>query len=269
MLLLLALSITLMIFDYRQQHLQALRAFLSTLVTPAQYVVSWPGRLLTATETNLATHSALLSENAELRNQGLMLNARLQKMLALEQENKQLRELLKAAPHTGADRVLIAQLLAVNSDPFVNELLIDKGSESGVFVGQQVLDANGIMGQVMQVNPMSSRVLLITDIRSAVPVQNVRTGSRAVAAGLGSLDTLSLLNVPVTADVRVGDAFLSSGLDGRYTAGYPMGIVESVQSVPGEQFAKISVKPNAQINRSQQVLLIWAPANNLKPSRAR
>jgi rod shape-determining protein MreC len=163
--------------------------------------------------------------------------------------------------------VLIAQLLAVDTDPFVNQVVLDKGLHDGVFIGQPVLDANGVLGKVIQLGPWTSRVLLVNDNHSGVPVQITRNGIRAIAMGDSYSGKLKLVNIPQTVDVIAGDMLVTSGLGENFPAGYPVGQVLSVVKDPGMQFAAIDVQPSAHADRSRQVLLVW-PNQNQKAADA-
>jgi rod shape-determining protein MreC len=156
--------------------------------------------------------------------------------------------------------MLVAQLLAVSNDPLTQQVTLDRGTQAGVFIGQPVLDAYGVIGQIVDVTPFTSHAMLISDSRSAIPVQNNRTGMRSVVAGTGYADQLSLLNVSVTADVAVGDVLVTSGLGGGFPFGYPVGEVASVQQNSGERFAVIGVTPRAHLDKSRQVILLWPSA---------
>lgn len=249
------LSLSLLYLDY-QHLLIKIRPALSSIVIPIQYSVAMPGRILRMAEANLASHDALLKENANLRKKQFHIQIKLQKFAALEQENQQLRALLKASEHMHNERFLAAQVLSLTTDPLAQQIILDKGSKAGVYVGQAVLDADGIMGQVIEVGPVTSRVLLITDPRSAVPVQNSRNGLRGIVVGIGK-HNLRMMHIAETMDIRVGDLLVSSGLGGRYPAGYRVGLVRKVARITGEHFATVDVIPSAHIDRSQYVLLIW------------
>lgn len=259
-----------MVLDHRQHYLSPVRNVLTAVVAPVQYAISMPVKFINNLNADLSGRQKLLAENSALRAQQLLLQAQLQKLLALENENTQLRALLASAAHTRNQRVVVAQLLAVDTDPLISEVVLDKGQRDGIYVGQPVLDAFGIIGQVIQIGPLTSRVLLITDLRSAVPVQDTRSGVRGLVVGAGKLSDLSLTDIPNTVDVRVGDVLVTSGLGGRYPAGYPVGIIKAVRHNPSEQFTQIAVQSKAHLNRSQQVLLIWPPkspaSDVMKPS---
>jgi rod shape-determining protein MreC len=258
----------LIICDYRGSQLKPLRAQLSFIVAPIQYLADWPTRFIDALKINVTSREALLASNKTLRAKQLVLESQLQQMHALEQENQQLRALLNAVPRTNSQHFVAAQLLAITSDLSTQQMVLDKGSNDGVYLGQAVIDADGIMGQVVEVNPVTSRVLLISDPRSGVPIQNSRNGWRGIVAGKASLEELSLLHVPQTADVKVGDLLISSGLGQRYPAGYPVGRVKAIVHYSGEHFTTVSVTPSAHLNSSTQVLLIWPEVIKLAPVKS-
>ncbi|MBS0357839.1 MAG: rod shape-determining protein MreC, partial [Proteobacteria bacterium] len=189
LLLAVILSIVLMTLDHQHRVLEPVRKVLTVAVLPLQFLVDTPVRMVNWLDLSITTHQSLLSENAELRGQLLLLKSQVQKFEALEQENTQLRELLQSSTRVEG-KVEVVQLLSVSADPFVHQIVLDKGSNHGVYVGQPVLDANGIMGQVIRVTPFTSEVLLITDTRSAIPVQDSRNNLRAIATGSGSYGTL-------------------------------------------------------------------------------
>lgn len=250
------LAFSFMVLDHRSSTFHRWRLQLSVAVVPIQVLVSAPIRTVHWLSTSVTTQQRLLSENATLRAHEFLLESKLQKLLALERENAQLRELLKSTSKVGG-RVEVAQLLAVDLDPTLQQIALDKGKREHVYFGQPVLDAYGVMGQVVDVGILTSKVLLITDTRSAIPVQDYRNGMRAIAAGLGNSAQLALINVPDTNDITVGDLFVTSGLGLRYPVGYPVGIVRKIAKVPGRRFATILLTPSAHLDQTQQVLLVW------------
>ena len=246
----------LILSDVHGNHLKSVRSFLTTVTLPIQYAVDYPIQWVETVGSNLKRRKYLIKENRKLKTQQLILQAKLQRNEFLKEENKQLRELLQSSASV-SNHVTTARILAVDANPLSQQVIINKGSRNGIFVGQPVLDANGILGQVIQVDPMSSRVLLITDPRSAVPVQDSRNDFRATILGNGPENLLKLVNVPETTDIKVGDSLVSSGLGLRYPVGYPVGVVKSIYRSPGQAFASIQVSPVADISRSRLVLLVW------------
>lgn len=246
--------------DKRLEAFVSIRAALSLPLAPLQYIVSWPTNFIDNIKSIISTHDDLVSENLSLKAEQLLLRSQLQRLIAIETENDYLKALFQSSKQVKG-KTLIAELLAVDFEPFVNQVVLNKGTRDGVYIGQPVLDATGIMGQVVSAGPITSRVLLINDPRSGIAVQDVRNGVRAVAVGDSYSGKLRLMYVPNTADIKVDDIFLSSGLGDRYPEGYPVGKVISVSKDPAKQFAEVHVQPSAQLNSSRQVLLIWNPKN--------
>jgi rod shape-determining protein MreC len=252
----LVFSIGLMFSDYRYHYLDNVRSGFSLIVSPLQYAVDYPVRVVGWVQSLVSAKKALIDENMRLRYQQIMLEAELQKLLIIQKENSQLKELLLTSSQADM-RAMAAQILAVDTSNTRQIVILNKGNRDGVYAGQPVLDAKGVMGQVVDVGPMTSTVLLISDSKSAVPVRNNRTGERAILVGTNKLDQLSLINLPKTASIHPGDVLVTSGLGRRYPEGYPVGKVEKVSSIPGEDFVKVGVSPIALLNRNRLVLLIW------------
>ena len=167
-------------------------------------------------------------------------------MAELAAENVRLRNLLNAT-ELFQDSVLVSDLIGVSPDPTRHTILIDRGEDNGVFVGQSVLDADGLMGQVIEVYSSSSKVLLISDSSHALPVQVLRNGVRSIAEGLGDFKQRRLRHVSPTTDIKVGDRLVSSGLGDRYPVGYPVGVVTSVDMVSGSAYLNVLLEPSARI----------------------
>lgn len=245
-----------MIADHKGRHLDTVRGVLATLVYPLQYAVDIPIKAGTWMAETVTTRSELLGQNDRLRRESLRIQSKLEKFAELEAENRRLRRLLDSSTKV-SERVLIAELLSVDMNPFSRKIVLNKGTRDGVYSGQSLIDSNGIMGQVVHAGPFSSNALLITDPSHALPVQSHRTGLRAVAVGTGPLNQLELLHIPNNADIGVGDLLVTSGLGGRFPSGYPVGHVTSVERDRGRPFATVRVEPTARLERNREVLLVW------------
>lgn len=248
-------SVVLMSIDHRKDLVEPLRGTLSATVHPVRMAASLPGDITDMLGRQLQGRRQLMAEIDRLRDQQLLNEARLQKLDSLEVENIRLRELLDSSYQVD-ESVLIAELMRVDMDPYTHIIEVDKGSRSGVRDGQAVLDANGIIGQVDRSSPFSSTVRLITDASHAIPVQINRSGVRSVAVGTGNLQRLEITGLPNSTDIREGDLLISSGLGGRFPAGYPVARVSQVRFDPGEPFATVSAHPTGAIDRIQEVLLV-------------
>lgn len=256
LLLLAVVAIILMFFDHRSTYFHNYRDKIAVVVLPLQVLVDSPIRVVHRIVSSVVVQNDLVKENARLHVRQLLLESKLQRLLALEQENTQLHELLQSTPQI-AGKVVVAQLLAVDLDPALQQVIVDKGAKNNIYIGQPVFDAYGVLGQVISVGLYASKILLLTDTRSAIPVQDYRNGIRAIALGSGSSDKLTVINVPDTADVRKGDLFVTSGLGMRFPGGYPVGVVDDLQNIPGERFASIALVPSVHLDQTQQVLLVW------------
>lgn len=254
--LLVVLSLALMLLDQRQHHLETVRRALSVAVYPIRVLVDLPSAMLGWTAEQLAERGRLVDENRQLRTQNLRQQARLQQLTALEAENARLRALMQT-PAKLADRVQVAQILSVDLDPYRHRIALNRGSQDGVFVGQALLDANGVVGQVIRVDTIGAEALLISDPSHATPVEVLRNGLRTVAIGTGDVSRIDLPFLPNSADVRVGDTLLSSGLGEAFPAGYPVARISHIERRPGEPFARIEAEPTAALNRNREVLLVW------------
>ncbi len=250
------LSAALMVVDARFTVLQPLRTQLGLVVEPVYWLGRLPVRLWEAATQELSTRNELAAENEKLKAEQLMLQRRLQKLAALTEQNVRLRELLNSAALVD-DEVLATELIGIDPNPYSHRILIDKGSKDGVLLGQPVLDARGLMGQVVEVLPYSSRVLLLTDTTHSIPVQVNRNGLRAIASGTGNPERLELRHVADTADIKEGDLLVSSGLGQRFPAGYPVATVTEVIHDSGQPFAIVRAMPTASLNRTRFMLLVF------------
>jgi len=266
MLLLLLLSLLLMTLDHRYHYLQGVRSSLATLLYPLQYLVSVPVQLGGWVDDTLSSRDQLLAENRALRGEQYRLQIRLQRFEALEVENRRLRALLQSLPRT-PERMVIGELLAVDFDPLRRQVLINKGSRDDVFEGHPLIDAAGVVGQVIRVTPFNSTALLLTDPNHATPVQVNRTGMRAVALGTGAADLLELPHIPNNTDLTVGDLLVTSGLGQRFPTGYPVARIEQFEPQLSQPYARVTARTTADLEQIREVLLIW-PNTNTTPTRS-
>jgi rod shape-determining protein MreC len=250
-------ALALILIGQRLDFMAPVRTQLSIVAAPFYWVVDVPSKMLGEFNDMLSSRRDLMADNERLRAESLILNAKLQKYIELRAENVRLRELMNSAELLN-DTVVVAEVVAVASDPNRHQLVVDKGSRDGAFVGQPVIDATGLLGQITEVGLLQSRVLLITDSAHALPVRVSRNGLRAIAEGTGLIDELALTHVAATTDIQVGDLLVSSGLGGRFPGGYPVGEVVDVSIDPGQPFAEVRARPMAQLDRSRNVLLVFS-----------
>ncbi|MFQ2131251.1 rod shape-determining protein MreC [Aeromonas hydrophila] len=250
------ISIAAIVADSRFGVFSHVRVYLSSLVSPLQYMANAPGIMLDTMSTQVQTRAGLIEQTKQQEQQLFTLRSRLLKMDHLEHENQRLRELLGSPVHKES-RKMVAELLSVDSDPFSHQVLINKGALDGVYNGQPVINDQGVIGQVLHVGSTTSRVLLITDSSHGIPVRVLRNDLRAIASGSGELDKLELRNLPRNTDVQVGDLLVTSGLGGRFPEGYPVATVTRSDYVEGKPFAQVEAKPLVALDRLRYLLLLW------------
>lgn len=261
------MSLILLLLDHRFHHLEQLRSTLAFVTYPLHYLADLPFTATRWLDETTSSHETLLEQNRALRAQNLRLLAELQKYESLQAENLRLRDLVDSSFKVG-DRVLVAELSAVDLDPYKQQVIINKGGISGAFVGQPVLDAHAVMGQVTSVSPFASTVLLITDTSHALPVQVLRNGLRTIALGTGRIDELKLPYLPTNSDIVEGDLLVTSGLGGKFPPGYPVAKVTRIDRSPDAPFSVVLAEPRAHLDRSREVLLVWTVPNQLSVTPA-
>lgn len=250
------LSLLLMVFDYHFHYLNRVRSLFISISSPMQYVVDYPIRMTNLVSDFFGARNTLINENINLRYQQTILEARLQKLTDISDENKELKKLLSVSS-TFNSKAEATEILAVDTSSSRQVWIINKGSSNGVYEGQPLLDAKGVVGQVIDVGFITSTVLLISDLKSAVPIRNNRTGEQAILVGTNHINKLSLINMPKTAAILEGDILVTSGLGRLYPEGYPVGKVNLVKDMPGEDFMRVEVAPIARLNRDRIALLLW------------
>ncbi len=255
--LLIAAAIALMGFDHQYHALNHLRSGLLAVVYPVQWLVNAPGAIGRKLAADLAGRQALLTRNAELEKELMQARVATARMSALKRENSRLRLLLNAVGQMPG-RVVATSILSVDMSPFQNLVTINAGQNLGVHVGQPVIDAGGVVGQITHVGPLQAQIMLITDPASATPVEIERTGLATIAIGTGQLNVLSLPYLPNNTDIKPGDKLIASGFGGRYPRGYPVAVVTSVTPQAGDPFAKVEARPLASIGREHEVMLYFS-----------
>lgn len=268
LMVLVVLGLLLMAIDRHEQHAKFIHKALSVMMSPIQYAVDAPFRWSRSFSQRVSSQQHLLSENTEFRRQLLLLQGQNQQLATLTKENQQLHALFKSKAKL-SDDVVAARLLSVATTPYMQQFTLAKGEHDKVFVGQVVLDANGVIGQVTRVGLNTSQVLLATDSRSAIPVESLRNGLRGVLIGRGSNTSLRLLYVPKSAEISVGDEFITSGLGQRFPRGYPVGVVSNVSDRPSEHFKTIDIKPHGKFLQNNLVLLVVPKAHKKMSKHAK
>jgi rod shape-determining protein MreC len=253
-----------MVLDHRQNHLGAVRQAIGAAVYPLQVIVDAPFRLWDWIREGTTEHNQLQLEVSRLQAERLLTNARLQRMTALEAENARLRALLEARGQV-RDVVRVVEIMAVDANPYRHNIVIDIGERDGAYDGQAIVDASGVIGQVIETGLATSHAMLISDPSHSLPIEVNRNGLRTIANGTGEFGRLDLPFVTNNADIRPGDLLVTSGLGGAFPAGYPVAVVETVNRIPQEPFADVTATPAASLDQVREVMLIWKAAEIVEP----
>ena len=256
------LSLCLMVADNRFGYLGSLRYVLGYATSPVYWVADIPARVSFLIDDVFVSRTDLLEQNQTLREELLVARRELQLLESLASENSRLLELNTATADLDRD-VMPAEIINIAPDPFSKRVLVNRGANAGVFVGQPLLDASGLMGQVVEVLPFTSWVLLITDPNHVTPVEVNRNGERALARGsrLNAAE-LELEFVTQTQDMKAGDRLVSSGMGQIYPKNYPVAEIISVYADPGLDFATVRARPLAQMARTRHVILVFPEGEN-------
>ena len=261
-------SVILMFFDHSLASFEPVRAYLQSFVTPLQYIANTPKEFLTWGAENLVTRKQLIKENQQFKHDELFYHEQKMQLELIKHENTRLRLLLSSTVR-GEQKKMVAEILSVDSDPYTHQVVINRGENDGVYDGQSVIDEEGIVGQILHVGSSHSRVILITDVTHAIPVRVQRNGVRLVASGNGNVTRLVHNFVQHSADIKVGDLLVTSGLGGKFPKGYPVSKVTYVKLDEGREYATVYSKPVAKMDRLRYLLLltdktqITLPANEL------
>jgi rod shape-determining protein MreC len=259
------LAIVLLVVDSRVGALEALRQGIATMLYPVQRALLVPRELLALGADHLSDVSRLRAENAELRRIEITNARALLQAEQLAAENLQLRELLGARDRATIPSI-VAEVLYQTRDPYASKLVLDRGLQHGVLAGQPVIDAHGVVGQVTRVMPLSSEVTLVTDRGAALPVAVARTGQRSVAFGGLASGMLELRFLSGSSDLRDGDQLVTSGLDGVFPPGIPVGTVTAIEkSASGGFSSKVLVQPAAKLARNRMLLVMLVDRGALPP----
>ncbi|SMB52353.1 cell wall structural complex MreBCD transmembrane component MreC [Serratia proteamaculans] len=254
-------AICLIVADSRLGTFVKIRNYMDTAVSPFYFLANGPRKVLDSVSETLATRQQLELENRALRQELLLKNSDVLLLGQFKQENARLRELL-GSPLRQDEHKMVTQVISTGSDPYSDQVVIDKGSDNGVYEGQPVISDKGVVGQVVAVAKVTSRVLLICDASHALPIQVLRNDIRVIAAGSGCTDDLQLEHLPNNTDIRVGDVLVTSGLGGRFPEGYPVAVVSSVKVDNQRAYTVIQARPTAGLQRLRYLLLLWGADRN-------
>ena len=249
------LSCVLMYQDSQGGYIKTLRTYLSVLAYPITYMANLPKNTVESLRTSLLDRSSIIDENKKLKEENIQLKSDLQQVYKLDAENKRLYALLGSYPDRQRN-FIFADIIATNTVPDRHQIIINKGSNNGVNVGDAVADPNGIIGHIIRDQYFSSEILLISDLEHAIPIEIINTGERAIAYGTGDMKRLEIRSIPPNSKAQKGDVVITSGLGGRYPEGFPVGEISGVNRTEGENFLTINLSPFADLKIINEIWVI-------------
>ena len=257
----LLLSFVLLSIDRYTDFLDKPRFLISSILYPIHAAANFHNKAFQMSENIFASREYLQERVLFLEGKILLIDAEIQKVASLEAENNRLRQLLGSAAKVQED-ILVAEVIGIDPDPMRQSVLINKGRIHGVFEKQSVIDSQGLLGQIIEVSDRYSRIMLVSDANSFVPVSVARNNLRLMLQGGGISGTLTLMHVNATADIKIGDLLISSGLGERFLPGYSVGVIKKIDYVEGKPFAVVTALPAAKLDRSRYVLLVFSKSEN-------
>lgn len=254
-LLLASLCIALMLMDSRYRQLEQVRSVASTMVYPLRVAANTPYKFSNWIATSFRTRNDLRQENSQLRTAQQHSQFELQRLQQLEAENHRLRVLLESAQAQELD-LQMAEIMRVSLDPGRHHVILNQGAQLGINKGQVVIDAEGLMGQIIRTDPLQSEAVLITDSNHVTPIEVNRNGLRNIAYGNGDDKLLHLPYFAQNSEIKEGDLLVTSGLGGRFPVGIPVAKIVKINRDPGKTFLDVYAEPIAALDQSRLVAVV-------------
>lgn len=248
-------SIALLYVDARTDYVQPAKSIINTTIYPIKLLAEFPSSAGKNLKIWFSDKAELIDTINKLQNRQYTLEFEVQKNASLLAENRRLRLLLRSSNNLQYPSI-ITEIISTNTNPYRHIVELNRGTQDSVKINQPIIDTSGVVGQIIDVSPVSSQAILISDPQHIFSVQVNRNGIRGLAQGTGSFQALNILNIPIEEDIKVGDLLISSGLDQRFPQGYPVAIVSNIEHDPTNHFAKITAKPTAELNKIREVLVL-------------
>ncbi len=257
LILFLVISIFFLIIDSKLELSNKIRENTSYLISPIYKIAEIPIEIYSNIKIRIESKNSLIKKNESLEKKVFIQSGIIQKIPSLKEENKRLKRLLNSSDTTISSKILIAELIKVNLSPFSNKIVLDKGIENNIFIGQIVIDSMGVLGQISEVNKDFSIATLITDPGHALLAVNTRTEKRVVISGTGDNRFLKAKFISLNEDVMEGDILITSGLDNIFPEGYVIGQISKINKNLQKDFLEVNVIPSSSLSSNREVMLLW------------
>ena len=256
-LFLIILSVSTIILDNKYKQINYVRSIINdVIIYPIDLISSIPKSIVELLVIESQEGPDLQLEITKLQDENLNLKIKLQELQSLKDENLRLRNMAKESTII-ANKQTLVKVISASAHPNKKIISIDKGRKEAVFEGQNVLGLKGLIGQVIEVNYLTSKVLLISDLNHNVPAQITRTGEKLIVSGMGRDDKLRVSYAPLNMDIKIGDVVATSGIADRFKLNIPIGKISDVIYNQDKNFIEAIVLPYENIGNIAELILIW------------
>ena len=251
------LSIGTIILDYRYNQITYIRSVINDLVVyPIDKLSNLPRSFINELIRESSNIEDLERQLEVLGKENISLKIQLQELNSLKDENIRLRKISKAS-NIMSKKQTIVKVINNTASPNKRVVAIDKGEKHGIYVGQNVIGVNGLVGQIIDTAFLSSKVILITDPSHTTPAVVNRTGVNILVSGHINEGILIVPYAEMSVDIVNGDIISTSGLAGRFKGKIPIGVVTKKTSNRDKKFSEIEIKPYEKIGQMSELILIW------------
>jgi rod shape-determining protein MreC len=232
-----------------------IRTGFSRIAAPFQYALRWIGTPFRSIAVGMESIQKVRDENTALRQENSTLRNQIILLQEAQIENETLRQELKFKSSVPSYQLLSAEVIGRDPSNLFLYLIIDRGSDDGVNVGMPVITADGLVGRISEVNPGSSKVMLITDSSSSVSALVQRSRATGMAQGYPGRG-LVMQYIPQADSVQVGDIVLTSGLGGRFPKRLVVGQVAEVIKQDVAMFKEARIIPAVNLASLESVMVL-------------
>ena len=251
------LSITTIVLDYKYNQITYIRSIINDLIVyPIDKLSNLPRSFMNELIRESSNIEDLERQLMVLEKENISLKIQLQELNSLKDENTRLREISKASSIL-SQKQTIAKVINNTASPNKRVVAIDKGEKHGIYIGQNVIGVNGLVGQIIDKAFLSSKVILITDPSHTIPSVVNRTGENILVSGHETAGILVVQYAEMSIDIVEGDIISTSGIAGRFKSKIPIGIVTKKMSNRDKKFSEIEIKPFEKIGQMSELILIW------------
>ncbi len=252
---LIILSISSIVLDIKYSNSNYIRIYINDfIINPIQYLARTPSMFFSSFMIEKETIAELKEEIERLEKENISMKINLQRIDVLESQVSRLRGIRQKLDNE-IKNIKIAEITETNVIPNKKSIQINVGSNYNLIVGQTVMGVNGLLGQIVEVNMYTSKVLLITDSDSNVPAKIGRTGQQIIVKGGAEDNLLEVPFLPNDSDIKTGDLIITSGQANRFIPSLKIGRVKDVIKNDGERFIQAIIDPLEKVENVSEAII--------------